>query len=406
VLRRWDILSLHDMARDGVSIRDMARITGFSRNTVRKWLRQEQLLTDLGPKKRPGKLEGHKDYVVARMGEGITNAVRILRELRGRGYTGNITILKDFMHPLRPAFPSKATLRYETLPGDQAQVDFGTFSYVTGDTKRRIYAFSMVLSYSRLLYMEFVEKQDLSTLVMCHQRAFEALGGVPRRVLYDNMRTCVAGRDENGQVRWNPRFLDFARLCGFNPNACWPYRAKTKGKVESSIKYLRQSFWPVTFTDLEDLNQQAAAWLNSVANIRIHGTTKERPCDRAKQEQLTPVASRLALGRLLEEERRVSQDGFISHLGARYGVPWQYAGRVVTLRIRDGALEIYLGERRIASHRLVTAGESVQLEGQWRDIPLGPDRPQSKLVGLRVPAPEVQVRSLLAYEAVAGGERT
>jgi hypothetical protein len=87
-------------------------------------------------------------------------------------------------------------------------------------------------------------------------------------------------------------------------------------------------------------------------------------------------------------------------------VPWQYSGRVVTLRIGDGSLEIYLGERRIASHKLATVGESVQLEGQWRDIPLGPDRPQSKLVGLRVPAPEVQVRSLLAYEAIAGGERT
>lgn len=398
-------MSLHEMMRDGVSIRDMARVTGYSRNTIRKWLRQERY-GDLRPKRRPSKLDAHKDYVVGRMSEGITNAVRILRELRGRGYTGGITILKDFMLPLRPAYPSKATLRYETLPGDQAQVDFGTFSYMDGDVKRRVYAFSMVLSYSRLLYVEFVEKQDLATLVMCHQRAFEALGGVPRRVLYDNMRTCVLGRDESGQVQWNPRFLDFARLCGFTPTACWPYRAKTKGKVESSIKYLRHSFWPVKFTDLEDLNRQVTAWLSSVANVRIHGTTRERPLDRAEQEQLPPVASRVVLGRLLEEERRVSQDGFVSYLGARYGVPWQYAGRVVSLRTREGSLEVWLGERRIAAHKLTTSGKSVQLEGQWQDIPLGPDRPKSKLVGTRVPSPEVQVRSLLAYEAIAGGEQS
>jgi len=397
-------LSLYDMRRDGVSIRDMARRTGCSRNTIRKWLRQEQPAADLRPKRRASRLDAHKDYVVGRMAEGITNAVRILRELRGRGYTGGVTILRDFMHPLRKAYPSKATLRYETLPGEQAQVDFGTFSYMDGGVKRKVHAFCMVLSYSRLLYVEFVEKQDLATLVMCHQRAFEALGGVPHRLLYDNMRTCVLKREDSGQVIWNPRFLDFARLCGVTPTACWPYRAKTKGKVESTIKYLRGSFWPVTFTDLEDLNRQVEAWLSSVANVRIHGTTGERPIDRAKAEQLSPAASRVVLSRLLEEERRVSQDGFVSYLGARYGVPWQFAGRVVSLRPREGALEIWLGERRLAVHKLVTSGKSVQLEGQWQGIPLGPDRPKSKLVGTRVPSPEVQVRSLLAYEAVAGGE--
>jgi len=397
-------LSLHDLRRDGASIREIARQTGFARNTVRKWLEvAESTAHDPRRAVRPSKLEPYHQFIITQMSEGITNSRRILRQLRLCGYTGGITILKDFMQPWRRTYPSQATLRFETAPGEQAQVDFGTFSYRDGEVLRHLYAFAMVLSYSRLLYVEFVEHQDLRTLAACHRRAFEYLGGVPRKVLYDNMKACVTGRDAENRPIWNRAFLDMADLFGFAPTACWPYRAKTKGKVERSIKYLRQNFWPVRFVDLEDLNCQVQTWLQTVANVRLHGTTNERPVDRARLEQLASLPENVLHGHWLEEERHVSRDGFVAYRGARYGVPWRYVGRVVVLRAKEEDLEIWLGERCLARHKLAQAGATVTLPGQWAGLPQGPDRPQARQSGVLIPSPEVQVRSLLAYEAIAGG---
>ena len=405
MLRRWDILSLLDMYQDGMSMREMARVTGHSRNTVRKWLQYPgRSPGDFCPKQRASKLDPYKDYLKNRLSQGITNSDRLLREIKAQGYSGGVSILKDFLKPFRSMYPSKAVLRYETAPGEQAQMDFGEFRYRDGGVTKKVYMFAMILSYSRMLYLEFIDRQDLGTLVRCHQNAFEFFGGLPQKVLYDNMKTAVVGRDDNGQVRWNQKFLDFARLCGFTPRACWPYRAQTKGKVERAIGYVRGNLWPVEFTDLPDLNRQAAAWVDSVANIRIHDTTKEQPAERFKQEQLRPLIPRILADQLIEEERTVSWDGYVSYRGARYGVSWQYAGRTVTVRTREDRVEIWLGERRLITHTLAGPGETVTADGQWDGLPLGHNKPKGRLLGLRVSDPVVEVRSLLAYEAASGGE--
>ena len=252
-----EVLRLH---AEGVGVKEIARRTGFSRNTVRKYLRNPGV-PRYGPRKPlESKLEPFKAYVHRRATvDGVWNAVRLHRELTERGFTGGVTIVKDYLRPLRPPKVPKVVVRYDVAPGEEAQVDFGVFPYLDADGKRRsILAFVMVLSFSRTLHVEFVQQQDLTTLLRAHVHAFESFDGVPRRILFDNMKTVVLERTA-GRVVFHPCFLDFALLAGFTPRACRPYRAQSKGRVERAIQYLRTSFWPVDFTDLTDLNRQAAA---------------------------------------------------------------------------------------------------------------------------------------------------
>lgn len=217
-----EIVRLHEA---GVGVKGIARRLGLSRNTVRKYLRNPQL-PRYGPRPRAAsKLEPFKPWLLQRMhADGVWNAERLLRELRAMGYAGGVTILKDFLRPLRPPRTASVVVRYEVPPGVEAQVDFGVFPYEDASGRRRsVLAFVMVLSFSRALYVEFVTQQDLSTLLRCHLRAFEAFGGVPQRVLYDNMRTVVLERSGE-RVVFHPRLLDFALLAGFTPRACRPYR--------------------------------------------------------------------------------------------------------------------------------------------------------------------------------------
>jgi transposase/DNA replication protein DnaC len=391
------------MYSQGLSIREIARRTGHDRKTIRKYLHADEI-PKYGPRPaRPSKLDPFKDYLLGRMAEGIFNANRLLAEIRELGYSGGKTILKDFLKPFRPLQKCEATVRFETRPGEQAQVDFGVFQYEYLGRKRKVYAFVMVLSYSRAMYVEFVERQDTSTLMRCHIHAFEFFGGVPEHILYDNLKPVVLGRDENGQPIWNERFLDFALVVGFHPRACRPYRAQTKGRVERAISYLRQNFWPgIRFTNLDDLNNQVRAWCETVANKRIHGTTQKRPCDLLAEERLRSMPNSSVLAAFLSEERKVGRDGFVSFGGSRYGVPWAFAGKTVEVRENGYHVEVFSSGVRVAIHpKAVLPGTVVPLNGQWDGVPLGdPSRPKSPLA-VRVTSPEVEVRSLKVYENLA-----
>ena len=195
------------------------------------------------------------------------------RELRERDYGGGYTAVKRAVRALRPPRTAPFETRFETAPGEQAQVDLARFEVeFTGEpgVRRIVWLFSMVLGYSRLIWARFVSHQDLQTVLRCHIAAFEALGGAPREVLYDRMRTAVVGEDPDGLVVYNRALLDLARHYGFQPRACRPYRAKTKGKVERPFRYVREDFFLArSFRDLEDMNAQLRHWLDTVANPRV-----------------------------------------------------------------------------------------------------------------------------------------
>ena len=273
------------------------------------------------------------------------------RELKRLGYGGGYSILKSYVSPRRRRRQPEATVRFETVPGEQAQVDWGSLAYV-GEygKKRRIWVFVMTLGWSRACYVELVRQADTAAFIQCHVNAFEYLGGVPRCCLYDNAKVITLGRDEEKRPIWNERMLDFALRVGFEARLCQPYRAQTKGKVESGVKYVRRNMWPsMCFTDDADLNRQALEWCDVVANARLHGTTYRIPGEMLAQEHphLGKLPDRATLAPYLREDRKVARDGFVSWEGSRYGVHWKWVGATVQVGQRRGTVEIWAGDERL-----------------------------------------------------------
>jgi transposase len=399
------ILELHGQ---GKSAREIAAQLGLARNTVLKYLHDPGIPKPKPRPKRGSKLDPYVPYLKERLADGVENGIVLLRELRTQGYTGGYTILKDYLHPFRSARPAHATMRYETDPGEQAQVDFGFFRYElpTGGT-RSLWAFALVLSWSRALYVEFIQRADVASFIRCHVHAFRQLGGTPKRCLYDNAKVVVLGRDATGTPEWNPRFLDFSLRLGFDLQLCRPYRAQTKGRIESGIKYVRGNFWPgARFTDLDDLNHLAHEWSEGVANVRVHGTTGERPIDRLQRERalLRPLPSASSLAVFEREDRKVGRDGYVQWDRSYYGVESPWAGHLIQVAVSPHVVELWHGEQRLAVHpRATQPGQRFMVPGQWAGLEPGQGRRRREPLAVQLPMIEVEQRSLAAYEAVASG---
>lgn len=397
---------IYDLHAQGYSCRGIAARLTVSRNTVRKYLAAPEVPRATPRRPRGSKLDPYTPYLGARIAEGMDNAVVLLRELRAQGYSGGYTILKDYLHPLRRPRQPLATMRYETQPGEQAQVDFGYFRYETPDGgTKMVWAFVLVLSWSRAMYVEFVRRADTATFIRCHLNAFQRLGGVPARCLYDNTKVVVLGRDAAGEPVWNPQFLDFSLRLGFGLALCRPYRPQTKGRVESGVKYVRRNFWPgARFTDLDDLNRGGLRWCDEIANVRVHGTTKERPQDRLAQERavLHALPGRERLTPFLRETRKVGRDGFVHWEGSVYGVPWAWAGATVQVQPGPQVVEVWAGEERLAIHpRATRAGQRFPLPGQWSGLGRPTARPRREAIGRQVRLDEpVEQRPLAVYAAL------
>jgi hypothetical protein len=285
-------------------------------------------------------------------------------------------------------------------------VDFGHFRYETPDgATKTVWAFVLVLSWSRAMYVEFVRRADTATFIRCHLNAFQYLGGIPTRCLYDNAKVVVLGRDDAGAPVWNPQFLDFSLRLGFGLTLCRPYRPQTKGRVESGVKYVRRNFWPgARFTDLDDLNRGGVQWCDEVANVRVHGTTKERPQDRLAQERsvLHALPGRERLLPFLRETRKVGRDGFVHWDGGVYGVPWAWAGATVQVQPGLQVVELWVGEERLAIHpRATRAGQRFPLPGQWAGLGRPTERPRREAIGRQVQRDDhVEQRPLSTYAAL------
>ena len=297
------------LRHQGKSIKSIARDLGISRNTVRRYLRTDTAPGFKACQSRTSKLDPFKDYLQQRVAAAHPNwipATVLFEEIKTSGFTGGITILRDYMASLKPKCRPDPLVRFETPPGQQMQVDWGAFRL--GPVK--VSAFVATLGFSRNTFGTFVENEKFMTLSTCHELAFDEFGGVPKEVLYDNMRTVVQARNAygKGQHRFHPGLWDFAHHYGFMPRLCQPYRAKTKGKVERFIGYLRRSFFvPVVSRyqqlgeplDLQLLNQELASWLEHTANRREHGTTGEVPADQLliERQALQALPPRYSDGR-------------------------------------------------------------------------------------------------------------
>lgn len=417
-LEEW--MNLKDLNHQGLALSEIARRTGRDRKTVRKYLHSRQPPQARPRGKRASKLDPFTEYLLARMNQGVFNCVKLLDELRSRGYPGQISILKDFVHPYRRQQRELAVLRFETRPGQQAQVDWGHFGKILVEGQwKKLYAFVMTLGFSRMKYLEFTISLDLERFLQCHVNAFQYFGGAPQEVLVDNLKSAVLWR-QGAQIHWHPRYLDFAAYYGFVPKACWPYRPQTKGKVENSIGYVRHNFWVgLRFRDLADLNGQARHWCEQTANAKVHATTRAVPRERLKEEELQRLpASDYDTSYLAH--RQVLRDCFVHYRGSRYSVPHRYAGRSVVVRepLTGKRLHIYQRDELIAEHPLSRQKGAVVydpqhfvgLRPQHRLLALSTRKPEGRRLpagpglGLEPVAPLVEQRPLTAYEwAVQGG---
>jgi len=410
------VKALHSEGRSKSAI---ARELGIDRKTVRRALAAERTPA-FRPAARSSKLDSFKDYIRMRLADGMTNAVKLLRELKAQGYTGSISILRDCCAPLRAEQQRQASLRFETVPGEQAQVDWGHAWCLDALGKaRRCYCFTMLLGYSRCLYAEFARGMDLLTLLRCHIHAFDYFGGLTRTVLYDNMKQVVLYRDAHtDQLHFHPRFLDFASCYGFQPRACRPYRPQTKGKVENSIKYIRGSFLlGEPLLPLASLSDRLRGWLDTVANVRVHATTREVPLERLGREHLLSLPA-VPYDTSLSASRLVTSDCLISYQGNRYSVPARYVRRPVMVRDSgDGQLRVYQGSELIAAHRLsaekgrmvinpdhtkdITRSKPELMLSDGRAWPQLPTLVAEPSVMISALATEVARRPLAVYESLA-----
>jgi transposase len=412
VLRSGEVQEIEELKRQGVSITAISELTRFDRKTVRKYLGNPGEVPQYGPRAaRPSKLDAHKAYLEERLKAGVWNACVLLREIRQRGYTGGYTILTDWLRPQRESARVVAVRRFETPPGKQAQVDWGHLGRLENDGGQHpLWGFTFTLGYSRMMMAEAALNQKLGTLLRMHEEAFRQLGGIPEEILYDRMKTVWLGTDQRGEIVWHPVFLDFARYWGFTPRLCRPYRAQTKGKVESGVKYVRRNFLcglqgreP---SNLDDFNAQLRAWVWEVANQRLHGTTREQVAVRWDVDQfsLQPLAGRPPYAYLDDELRKVTRDAYVSWQGSRYSVPWKYAGQSVWVREHGLGVEVRCGQGRIARHtKAVRRHQVVTRTEHHAGIPLGGTQSQKIQIQIRETAPVVEVRPLAAYESAAAG---
>jgi transposase len=291
---------LRHYLEQGLTKTAIAERVGISRRTVHYWITSGQLERDLDAASihyppRPTRLEPYHALIRQRLETyPELTAVRLFEEVRADGYPGSLTQLKVFVRRVRPVPPPEAVTRFETPPGVQGQVDFAEVHLPWG---KRV-ALMFVLGYSRLLWVQFYARQTMRTLMTGLEAAFASCGGVPRELLFDQLKAVILEdrRPRGGHVLENPEFLRFAAHWGFRIRTCRPYRAQTKGKVERPIRYVRQSFlYGRAFAGDADLNAQALQWLAGTANVRTHGTTEEQPAVRFARDEravLQPLAAR------------------------------------------------------------------------------------------------------------------
>ncbi len=272
----------------------------------------------------------------------------------------------------------------------------------TSGKLHHIPAFVMVLSSSRAKYVEFTSRCDLRSMERCMLNAFRHFSGVPNEILTDNMKTVVDHR-EAGKVIWNPQFADFAAEIGFVPRVCKVRKPQTKGKVERLVRYIKDNFFPGRqFENLEDLNRQAIQWCKQT-DSKLHSTTGKIPIQELAAEPLLPLPEQHIQDRYRWENRKVTREGLVSFDSIRYGVPWQYSGKEVQVRLHDEHVEIYYGETILAKHKAKHGGSRIlYLPGQYKGL--------TEKNGIAIPnriahmqEPQVEQRNLNFYDQLLGG---
>ena len=329
----------------------IARELSLDKRTVYKWLAEERF-RQRNASRRSSKLDPFKNDIRRMLESHPYSAMQILQRIREQGFDGGYTIVKDYVRTIRPRrTPAYLTLSF--APGECAQVDWGSYGSVpVGSTRRRLSFFVMVLCYSRMMYLEFTVSQTMEHFLSCHQNAFRFFNGVPAKVMVDNLKSAVLKRALGQAPVFNPRYVDFAGHYGFEIIPCNVGKGNEKGRVENAVGYVKKNFLSgLAIPDFNALNPEARTWLDTIANIRIHGTTREKPADMLAKERpflqaLPPHPFDCAN---INTARASSQFRVVLDTN-RYSVPARFAGAPVTVKAYPDRICIYHQGDMIARH--------------------------------------------------------
>jgi transposase len=390
MLSKEDYLMIQAQLGRGVYQKDIAAELGVHPRTVRRALRRGGAPA---PRRRRGsKLEPYKAFVDRLLKENVWNCVVILREIQARGYGGGITVLKDYIHPKRVLRSGRSTVRFETPPGRQMQDDWGEVWTEVGGRRIKAHFVVNTLSYSRRFHFWVTEREDAEHTYEGVVQGFEWFGGSVEEVLVDNQKSCVIAHRVGERVEFNERFVDLAGHYGFTPRACTPGRAKTKGKDERMVGYVKGNFFVRyrSFESLAHLNELARRWLVEEADRRVHGTVKEVVAERFERERphLKPLPP-VRFDTSYREYRVVAWDGYVDVSGNRYSVPSELCGKTVEVRVTlDRRFKVIWEDEVVVEHLLKPRSEG------WVTVPAHHEK-------LWEEALRVERRDLLVYEEVA-----
>jgi transposase len=401
------VLAIRALADCGVGSKAIARAVGVARNTVRRYLRQS-IETDSQTRPAARRLTEERRLEARTLYDGPAdgNAVVVQRLLAARGLTVSVRTIERAVADLRRArqVAQLATVRVETPPGDQLQIDFGQKRVQIGDAWVRVFLLVAVLSYSRRLFVKAFLNERQDDWREGIAAAFAYFGGVPRTILGDNARALVLGRDRGtGTVLFHPAYLAFCRDWDVQPRACAPYRARTKGKTEAGVKFVkRNGLAAQAFASFAALESHLATWMVG-ADQREHGTTHEAPIlrfARAERDALRPLPVRALPRREQRLRRRVAHDAFVDVDTVRYSVPYHLVRDQVDVVVEEQIVRIVHGATVIATHArsrepFARVIDPTHFAGLWRPAVTPGDRPAESLRGLG--------RALADYAAVVDG---
>lgn len=404
-------MDIKSLRKKGLSIRKIARRLGVDRRTVKRYLESEKF-PEYTREKRSSVLEPYYKNIEQYLEEDDYSATWIFDRLQKLGYDGSYSTVRNYVRTIKEKKSKLAYVRFETEPGLQAQVDWGCFDVVQKDGSiKKYYAFFMILGYSRTLYVEIVKNCKLEVLMDCHTRAFKYLRGVPHEVLYDNMKTVVEINGKEKKI--NQEFLHFANHYSFQPKLCPVYSPWVKGKVERPVSYVRERFWRgYNFVSIDQANQDMVSWLNTTANVRIHGTHQKKISDRWQKEmpELHPLPAN-DYDTSVKVVRKVYKDCQVSYGGNRYVVPYKAVGKKILLKVKNGVIRFYDDNQLLVSYQESEgSGETIQYPRFYEQLQRDQQQNRRKykkgkaFCESKHMAVEVNLRPIQEYDLLIQGE--
>jgi len=353
MIKKEHLMDIRSLAKQGYSERAIAKMSGLHRKTVKKYLK-DQAMPVYKKVNRINKLEDFKGLINDWLEQRNYQATKIYELLLLQDFKGSYPTVQRYVQQEKAKKTRIAYVRFETMPAEQAQVDFADFQITESDgTIQTVYCFIMVLGFSRNMYVEFIEKCTMVNFLECHQNAFGYFGGIPAEILYDNLKNVVIKRHV-GSIDWNKTFEGFCFHYGFKPIVAPAYSPWVKGKVERPIKYVRERFWNgYQYHNLEQSNKDIIKWITEVANKRVHGTTHETIDSRFEKEQkhLSPNPAR-PYDVSEKVYRKVYKDCQVSFGANKYVVPYQVVGKIILLKIRNGKITIFDDDQQLVVYTI------------------------------------------------------